>query len=852
MSESTNLVGTRPDDSDAQCNFVVPPSPSPSSVSSTTAKKNKRNHKHGFNWRATPAYNLNQDGGRVIEENDSVVFKVPEASTKKRKPENRFGEQLEQRIPFTSLKPLNLLSGRSLMRHRSKSMKKLLEVESQGKDLSDVVVDLHLAHQVGIGDKDYRNALKTGVRIASIPTLPPFQAFSKTAPLRSSLIKKDSERSFPLIMDREYIRVPRYKKELPGAVIDGLEQLKTVHADPIFHVQSVFTRPDQKLALSISALDVHIFNTHAEEMIRLSGVNGPVSACFPTLSGLFNVASFMRIARGDSMNNNSSSADRIFMPADENDADRTIKNTIVTCFAKEMLLADLHRHGGPVYKYTDKQCQALVKKVLELNERLRSVMTIRGLATLYPDIQCVNPNVLDKKVLIQTLEKYLMELLTGYVKWRYFFFPDLVAACMMFNYVIMKPALTKDTFVRCPAKIKRTYRSKRVCKSARIYDPSELMLFENFAADGFDVYGASLLLYKLICNKHSYLNSFMEREEEEDDDEDDGDDDDSSDMEVANSNKAKKQKKKKRANVICLRNQITLDLIKTDLKLEDHAQVFRQLEEVLIRNLCELYRWRRYPDLCSKRFRPPEIAQLPAPPPELIVPEEEIQEKAKEDGGNNNNNAGNLDYERKLFKSILLGRVIPLMTREKTPPKKLPNLEFALKFFEENTAVIGEKEFVTSGKRLYRSYPSGSVLSKLINMYLTLKRLWPDLNVPIQDREMRSFILANRSQCRGIERYTHANRAILFRIKVDSDFGRWYKDGVDALEKHKEARNKNKRILTLQEAAEALSARSTPVIHQSPSHSSLDQGEDDNSSSSSLSFSESSSESDNNGAGDDE
>lgn len=835
--------------------------PSPSKASAPK-KKRKRKQREGsinslLNWKETPSYSIRREGGTVVEEREHVIFKIPDPVKRKetRSPllaerKTRYGEMALLHGASARVRPIDDLRPEALQMHRYTEILKVYEAERAGMDLSSFVVQLALARQYTLPLAAARLRLKEMLENASpvarcetIPALPPFDAFSPFAPIRPSLrCVEHGTKARPLPQQllphaHEYIPKPKRKADIQTPVIEGLEALKLVHADNLFHVESIFNYkqqgPDQEpvrcsLLLPISILDVHIINTHAETLWNLSGLaSRRDEAYLPAIVGHFTSEAFCRTPVSEALMSTESMQMSIF---EERFPLQTAWNRTTEAFAEKLIQTRLPSAFDFVLDPSDRACfDKLMKRFEQANPGFMEC-TQREVF-----LQRIDPTfqqfLMDEEFPLQQWHEHLRTMVHQWIQWRYFLLPDLVAAAFLINYHILHPSLTKDSFVRCPGtKRVNAAISKRVCVARRVNDPAEMMLFEDFMSNGFDVYGSCLLLYRMICGKKVHQLEWHRQQREaagkQDEPSESSDAPSSSVTDVTPSSSP--------PPAVFFRHWFGYEETLEDMEKQSLDQEFWvELYTNVSKEIPRLYEWCRYPSLCSNRndyggalpnkqqpirlrklrkrvnveeAPPPAVPPPPPPPPPPLPPapkeqlpqtldpvypmepSEVVIEGLSEIPAQDEQQQEEIKLEHKLLKSIVLGKVVPLMPREKAPAEKLANLETCLRFFEENFTLIGPRELELVGKRASKRFPKTSVVMRLILAYLTKKQLFPNLEEAcIPDlTEVRAFIVANRTVAPGLERYTHSNKSLLFFFKPESEVDKFHKEALVEEEKAKE------------------------------------------------------------------
>jgi hypothetical protein len=794
-----------------QAGDVPPASPENSGVSTVSVSEIRNGC--GKVWKGIRPFTTDLHGGRIVKETDTVIFKVPEKVDRRRYPDtNLFGEPLGSRATVRSFKPLTHVGERATRRRANQMLAIVREKERLGEDLSDTVVRLYLSCIARMAPDEVSHILGKGTRLSGISVLPPFEAFNSPASVRDAVRKPagDRTRLFPLPtrVHYAYSKATTKAKDLVMPSMQGLDHVAD-HVDAIessFTVKSIKTDPAQFFNLSLTAMLVHKFNCHARELIELSGAAEGSDKPLPPIADRFSLGtlkadSFLGKWTGklsDLVDGHDQESFESFA-VELNSTPLPPRDKAIPEFAKL-----------PWCAYSDRNAERLAHAVLAGSDALRR--------------HCASASS-------ASVKKHIGAYLYGYVTWRYYYLPDLVLACCALDYLIMHPRATpRCVYIDCPVDSRNGKEefSKRVTSAPYTNDPSIHMLFM-FFRDSFDAYGASILLYKLVCERKCHiltLKAELRRQrfeakknadppplkhEREDKDESSSSSSDGEGDPFKLGRKTTRPSvrtfnviRKKCISVLECLDDIDPSVRVSELPLSKLGEFTRMM--VLIKSLTEsalnsmndLYAWKRYPMLCnsfadkrtnvSKRQRDPAgHDQNPGGnrTERQGEPEENVR---KGEAKNSSITAPDPEFfDAALYKSLSLGRVVVLLHRERTPVKIKADMECGLKLFDASFKIVGEKAVKALGTHSYRECPRFLQAVELVYDFMKSRKLFADMKSLPELKFMSAFVLANRAECPELLRYRHLCQYVIFRFVEGTELHSWY---LESKAKHEEDEKK--------------------------------------------------------------
>lgn len=825
-----------------------PASPSISEASSVVSVSKFRSRKNKL-WRSITPFTPAIHGGQVVKETPTVIFKVPEAAPTESRETNIFGEPVKTRARLSTFKPVSELS-ESALKNRMCSMLNLVrqeELKEGGGDVSNLVVKLHVSCETRMPAEGTR-VIKEGKRLSTIPILPPFEAFTGGHAVRSSLKKPvgDNSREFPLPVSVKYISgKPTIRtKELLMPTIQGLDYVGD-YVDALettFTVKSVKTDPNQFCNIQLTALTVHKFNCNAKELVEISGATLGSDKPLPPVCDKFSLG---HINSSSFLDNWRIKPDQQLSGHDQEILDEFIKIlTGMELPPRDKALPD--NAGIPWASCTEEVCDRLATFVLAARPRLREISNQASPAA----------------------SKHILCYLIGYVTWRYFYLPDLVLACCSIDYLALHPRATPlCVYVDCPGPGIRATQgheefNKRVTFAPYTNDPSGYMLFMHFH-HSFDVYGASLILYKLICERKCHILDLREKiraakiakkraeadsngtspGQDEEESEKEGEDDETPKDACKGASKGSVRTAKVRRRRYIAIPELLEDIDPEYQGAKSHGvkygstpgtiALLNKFVERVLEDMNELYRWKRYPMLCNPfADRRSEVASKRKAEKGQLNEEEVLAKKPEEAPKKPKKEPPPPDspmFEAALYKSMALGKVVALLPRERAPIEMKKHLERALEIFESSFKIIGEKTAAKLGFKAYLDHPRFTAAVELIYQFMLAKGVMEEKNKDTPElKYVVAFILANRADCPEVLYYRHMNQQITYRFVENTEIYKWYLESKtqyeeskkkEAAEKEERRRQREERQRKKQEEREKKMQKPSPRKEESSSSS---------------------------------
>lgn len=725
-----------------------------SSVSRSPVRLHLEKEKRIRELMAAPTISVSTHGGLVVQElRDGAQLIVPPRIDMARNAggANRFGEVYEislgkPRVPSAERSSDRKREAELLMLQRIREVEHMPQI-----DVSRLAVKLGLLDR-GMSGSDIEELYQNGQRCEGLPMLPPFKAF--TGPVRKELLfGVDALTSRPIPQAFLSMGYASSREALTMPCVDGLEELKITRQSRtgptlvqnvrMFNVRSTFVSKMQTLWVCLSAMDVHVFNTLHNDLVELSGVSHMIKRSLPPFSRLFDYRSL--VGHNGVVPFPEASCSQWASAALESDDELGAYSDFVQTVAgielpsrDKFFMAD---------RWNPKRSPELPDSVLTEFLRYSPVTTV----------------ALQHLPAAGKLKDRALAFLRGYLDWRYFCLPDLVAGCLALNYEIAHPEVDETFIIACPSDERERGASnmRKVCRGMSVADPSSLVLFSSFGRN-YDEYAATMMLYNMICSKKSFA---LSRRAERDSD--------------------RAFYRRYRLEIIPAKvaKHVAEVRARVSGRACDSTTLFAELsEEVKTSCYNAVYRWRRYTNLCCRKETKQYVLTdqdgkpgasesatvralmalegivpkvVYAPPPTETVEFEDARE-----------------HSLAVQKAAMRETAVAILPRSRVAHDQALTraLDGALAIWEASFTLVKPKRIQTIGKGAYKFFYTTGKAVKCIILYMQAHDM---ISKTVPSNTVRAFITAERSVAPQLVRYFNISQSIKWQLNPNCPLSLW-------------------------------------------------------------------------------